>query len=412
MAAGNREQHIGRSVDGLVHHSGRGVRYLAVRSTQRLAEARAVVSVESTGDSYDNALAEALHSLFKAEPVRNRGPWKNIDDLELAVAEYIDWFNHRRLHGEIGLVPPAESETDFYQHNPASVSVDALVPSLQKPGTKHLVADAEFGRHLGEPAPLQPGGADQLRLKAGDHARGHGRVQHLVGMAFCDRRADPRLHGLPLRLGPLHLGPAGAQRGPLCPAAQVPGQPRVPQVDVAHRLHEPQQCRRLDLGHSLGVQAPRRPAGHRPQPRHAQPDRAHHPVGRDPGRADHPPPHLIAQPLLGGARHQHVADFHQSVAAVLQPVETAAVHAQHIGHQPQELPLGHPQRSSTEPHHRPPWSNIQKRTPTREGGPANTRRAAGSRTAGRPRSGRCHSVGTGEGKRGQERHRRSPRQRD
>ena len=70
------------------------------------------------------------NSLFKAELVRNRGPWKNIDDLEIAVAEYIDWFNHRRLHGEIGLVPPVEFEEDYYRHNTAPTTVDALVQSL------------------------------------------------------------------------------------------------------------------------------------------------------------------------------------------------------------------------------------------------------------------------------------------
>jgi len=84
--------------------------YLAIRYTERLAEAGVVASVGSKGDSYDNALAEAFNSLFKAELVRNRGPWKNIDDLEIAVAEYIDWFNFRRLHGEIGLIPPVEFE--------------------------------------------------------------------------------------------------------------------------------------------------------------------------------------------------------------------------------------------------------------------------------------------------------------
>ena len=104
--------------------------YLAVRYTQRLAEAGAVASVGSTGDSYDNALAEAFNSLFKAELVRNKGPWKSIDDLEIAVAEYIDWFNHRRLHGEIGLVPPVEHEDDYYRHNPAPTTVGALVQSL------------------------------------------------------------------------------------------------------------------------------------------------------------------------------------------------------------------------------------------------------------------------------------------
>jgi putative transposase len=119
-----------RDVGGLIHHSDMGVQYVAVRYTQRLAEAGAVASVGSTGDSYDNALAEAFNSLFKAELVRNKGPWKGIDDLEIAVAEYIYWFNHRRLHGEIGLVPPAEHEDDFYRHNTAATTVAASVPSF------------------------------------------------------------------------------------------------------------------------------------------------------------------------------------------------------------------------------------------------------------------------------------------
>jgi len=86
----------GRETSALIHHSDKGVQYVAVRYTQRLAEAGAVASVGSTGDSYDNALAEAFNSLFKAELIRNKGPWRSIDDLEIAVAEYIDWFNHRR----------------------------------------------------------------------------------------------------------------------------------------------------------------------------------------------------------------------------------------------------------------------------------------------------------------------------
>jgi len=90
-----------------------------VRYTDRLAEAEAVASVGSKGDSYDNAMAEALNSLFKAELIRNRGPWKGIDDLEIAVAEYIDWYNHRRPHGEIGHIPPVEAETNFYSNLPA-----------------------------------------------------------------------------------------------------------------------------------------------------------------------------------------------------------------------------------------------------------------------------------------------------
>ncbi len=81
----------GHDTTALVHHSDKGVQYLAVRYTERLAEAGAVASVGSTGDSYDNAMAEAFNSLFKAELVRNRGPWRSIDDLEIAVVEYIDW---------------------------------------------------------------------------------------------------------------------------------------------------------------------------------------------------------------------------------------------------------------------------------------------------------------------------------
>lgn len=123
-------QHAGQDTTGVIAHSDKGVQYLAVRYTQRLAEAGAVASVGSTGDSYDNALAEAFNSLFKAELVRNKGPWKNIEDLEIAVAEYIDWFNHRRLHGEIGLVPPVEFEDDYYRHNPAPTTVSASLQSL------------------------------------------------------------------------------------------------------------------------------------------------------------------------------------------------------------------------------------------------------------------------------------------
>ena len=100
----------GADLKQLIHHSDRGVQYVAVRYTERLAEAEVVASVGSVGDSYDNAMAEAFNSLFKAELVRNKGPWKGLDDLEVAVAAYIDWYNHRRLHGELGLVPPVEYE--------------------------------------------------------------------------------------------------------------------------------------------------------------------------------------------------------------------------------------------------------------------------------------------------------------
>jgi transposase InsO family protein len=112
-------QRAGQDVTGLVHHSDRGVQYRAIRYTERLAEAEAVASVGSRGDSYDNAMAEALNSLFKAECIRNpvmrpNGGWKSVADVEIAVAEYVDWFNHRRLHGELKHVPPAEYEQSFW----------------------------------------------------------------------------------------------------------------------------------------------------------------------------------------------------------------------------------------------------------------------------------------------------------
>jgi putative transposase len=120
-----RREHQGADLQGLVHHSDRGVQYRAIRYTQRLAEAGAVASVGSVGDSYDNAMAEAFNSLFKAELVRNKGPWRGLDDLEMATVEYIDWYNTRRLHGEIGHVPPAEYEALHAMTRPVTATLKA-----------------------------------------------------------------------------------------------------------------------------------------------------------------------------------------------------------------------------------------------------------------------------------------------
>ncbi len=98
------------SLAGLIHHSDRGVQYLAIRYTERLAEAGVMPSIGSRGDSYDNALAESFNGLYKAELIRHRGPWRGLDDVEYATLEYVDGFNHRRLHGELGMRPPAEFE--------------------------------------------------------------------------------------------------------------------------------------------------------------------------------------------------------------------------------------------------------------------------------------------------------------
>jgi putative transposase len=101
-------------LEGLVHHSDRGSQYLAIRYTERLAEAGAVTSVGSRGDSYDNALAETIIGLYKTELIRRRGPWKGLDEVEYATLEWVDWFNHRRLLEPIGQVPPAEFEAAFW----------------------------------------------------------------------------------------------------------------------------------------------------------------------------------------------------------------------------------------------------------------------------------------------------------
>jgi putative transposase len=99
---------------GLVHHSDRGVQYVSIRYTERLAEAGIEPSVGSVGDSYDNALAETIHGLFKAEVIHRRGPWRNAEAVEFATLEWVDWFNHRRLLEPIGNIPPAEAEARYH----------------------------------------------------------------------------------------------------------------------------------------------------------------------------------------------------------------------------------------------------------------------------------------------------------
>jgi putative transposase len=96
--------------DNLVHHSDRGTQYLSIRYTNRLADAGIEASVGSVGDSYDNALAETIFGLYKAEVIRLKGPWRNLEEVEFATLEWVDWFNRRRLLGSIGNVPPVEFE--------------------------------------------------------------------------------------------------------------------------------------------------------------------------------------------------------------------------------------------------------------------------------------------------------------
>lgn len=121
MALWARRDH---DLTGLVHHSDRGVQYLSIRYTERLAEAGLEPSVGSKGDSFDNALAETTNGLYKTELIHRR-TWRSIDDVEIATLEYVDWFNHRRLHSACDMAPPAEYEQHYYAHLRAS----QLVPT-------------------------------------------------------------------------------------------------------------------------------------------------------------------------------------------------------------------------------------------------------------------------------------------
>ena len=99
---------------GLVHHSDRGSQYVSIKYTERLAEAGIEPSVGSVGDSYDNALAETINGLYKAEVIHRRGPWRSFEAVEFATLEWVDWFNNRRLLEPIGNIPPAEAEERYY----------------------------------------------------------------------------------------------------------------------------------------------------------------------------------------------------------------------------------------------------------------------------------------------------------
>ncbi len=110
-------------IDRLVHHSDRGVQYLSIRYTERLTEAGIEPSVGSVGDSYDNAMAESVIGLYKTEVIRKRGPWRNLDAVEYATLEWVDWFNNRRLLEPIGNIPPVELEMAYYQDKEAQAMV-------------------------------------------------------------------------------------------------------------------------------------------------------------------------------------------------------------------------------------------------------------------------------------------------
>jgi transposase InsO family protein len=110
----------------LVHHSDRGVQYLSIRYTERLAEAGIESSVGSVGDAYDNALAETIIGLYKTEVIHQLGSWRNVDHVEFETLNWVKWFNNQRLLEPIGNIPPAEFEDVYYQYQEASVIVAGL----------------------------------------------------------------------------------------------------------------------------------------------------------------------------------------------------------------------------------------------------------------------------------------------
>ena len=111
--------------DALIHHSDRGSQYVSIRYSERLAEAGIAPSVGSKGDSYDNALAETINGLYKAELIHRRCPWKTRESVELATLEWVSWFNHQRLMGPLGYIPPAEAEANYYRQLNGQAAVAA-----------------------------------------------------------------------------------------------------------------------------------------------------------------------------------------------------------------------------------------------------------------------------------------------
>jgi putative transposase len=117
-------QRDGANLDSVVAHTDRGSQYTSIRYTERLAQAGIAASVGSVGDSYDNALAETINGLYKTELIKPRGPWRTVDAVEYATAEYIEWFNHRRLYEHCGDIPPVELENAYYAHQRAQPTAE------------------------------------------------------------------------------------------------------------------------------------------------------------------------------------------------------------------------------------------------------------------------------------------------
>ncbi|KMS91926.1 transposase [Streptomyces regensis] len=116
------------NLSGLIHHHDAGSQYTSLAFTERLAAAGIDASIGSIGDSYDNALAETINGLYKTELIKPRKPWRTVEQVELATAEWVDWFNHRRLHEYCGDIPPVELETTYYAHHRAQQPAELSNP--------------------------------------------------------------------------------------------------------------------------------------------------------------------------------------------------------------------------------------------------------------------------------------------
>ena len=179
---------------GLVHHSDRGVQYVSIKYTERLAEAGLVPSVGSVGDSYDNALAETINGLYKAEVIHRRGPWRSLEAVEYATLEWVDWFNNRRLLEPIGHIPPAEAEAAYYA-------------GLEEPAeTRRLTQTKQPPRNPGRFTLAKTAFQERVR-KSGKRCSFsfQGRQLRYVEDRFCASQT-PVLHILSPNSGP--LGPA------------------------------------------------------------------------------------------------------------------------------------------------------------------------------------------------------------
>jgi putative transposase len=130
MAAWSRGRAGVTDLTGLIHHTDAGSQYTSIAFTERLAALGMRASIGTVGDAYDNALAESTIGLFKAELIRRGGPWRTLDDVEIATLEWVDWFNNPRLHTELGDIPPAEHEANHYRQIASAAMLETTEPSL------------------------------------------------------------------------------------------------------------------------------------------------------------------------------------------------------------------------------------------------------------------------------------------